>query len=223
MGIYKIQNRVSGKFYLGSAVNFYKRFYLHENRLRHGVHRNLHLQRAWDKHGPETFEFVVLERVPCRDELIDAEQRWLDAQRATEHGYNICKIAHSRLGVKARPETRARQSVSATGVRHTDEAKRRMSRSKTGVPKAPRTEQHRANNGASRKGIPLSPQAEEAKRVALRALHADPVRSAQRIAKVRATWVAKREKLRIETAEQALERVHGPGEERLYDHLLKAL
>ena len=48
-GVYQITNKVTGKFYIGSAVNFRKRWNTHKSCLRNNKHANKHLQRAWNK------------------------------------------------------------------------------------------------------------------------------------------------------------------------------
>lgn len=50
-GIYRIVNLANDKFYIGSAVNLERRWYMHRNRLNAGKHRNAHLQAAWSKYG----------------------------------------------------------------------------------------------------------------------------------------------------------------------------
>lgn len=150
-GIYKITNRVSGKFYIGSAVDFSKRFYMHKNQLNLKKHRNSHLQRAWNRDGADSFDFSVLLRVP-KDQLLTAEQKTLDETRATELGYNICQIATNRTGCKHSQETIAKMRLAQMGKRHSEESKAAMSSSKTGVPKPKRTPEHCANIGLAHKG-----------------------------------------------------------------------
>ena len=56
-GIYKIENRVNHKIYIGQSVDIYTRWYNHKHSLRNGIHYNKHLQKSWDKYGEENFEF----------------------------------------------------------------------------------------------------------------------------------------------------------------------
>jgi group I intron endonuclease len=167
-GIYRISNRENGKFYVGSAVNLEKRFYLHRNQLDLGKHRNSHLQRAWDKHGADAFDFTVLQYVEDKTQLVAIEQNWIDTLRATELGYNICKVANSRLGVKASDETKARMSAAMAGKTHTEETRKKMSAAKAGVPKPPRSAEHREKLGAVHRGKIVS----EETRAKLRAARA---------------------------------------------------
>ena len=49
-GIYKILNKINGKFYIGSAVNFKRRFARHKRLLNINCHPNEYLQNAWNKY-----------------------------------------------------------------------------------------------------------------------------------------------------------------------------
>lgn len=151
-GIYKITNIANGMFYIGSSVSLAKRIYIHRNQLNLGKHRNSHLQRAWDKYGESNFTFDVIERVTDKNCLLDVEQRWLDETKATEVGYNICKIAANRRGVKASEETKLRMAESQRGKRHTPATRALMSKKKRGMKKPERTPEHRERLGAAHRG-----------------------------------------------------------------------
>jgi group I intron endonuclease len=73
--IYKIVNTKSGKFYIGSTQNFDKRFAQHKSDLTKNRHHNIHLQRSWNKHGKDGFNFEVVEE--CENYL-KREQDILD-------------------------------------------------------------------------------------------------------------------------------------------------
>ena len=106
-GIYRILNTVTGKYYIGSANNFRKRYKKHINQLRNNKHHSIYLQRSFNKHGEDLFIFEVVETIP-KDELIDntylidVEQIWLDTYQPyrKENGYNICPTAGSCKGIK---------------------------------------------------------------------------------------------------------------------------
>jgi group I intron endonuclease len=95
---------------VGSAVKLGARWKLHRHHLKHGSHHSRHLQSSWDKHGPECFEFRVLEVVEVKANLIDREQHYFDTLRPE---YNIAPVAGSCLGVRATPEQRQRASERA--------------------------------------------------------------------------------------------------------------
>ncbi len=60
-GIYSITHIVSGKRYIGSSVNILRRWNAHRSALNRHICDNPHLQNSWDKYGPDSFEFEILE------------------------------------------------------------------------------------------------------------------------------------------------------------------
>jgi group I intron endonuclease len=105
-GIYQITNTINGKRYIGSSVDFQKRWTLHARRLDKNIHHCHHLQAAWNKYGADCFEFAIIERCE-KCELLTREQYYLDTLKPE---YNISPTAGSRLGVKERQETRDKKS-----------------------------------------------------------------------------------------------------------------
>lgn len=76
-GIYEIVNTISQKRYVGRAVCLWTRFKRHCNDLARNKHRNIHLQRAYNKNGPSSFEFR-LQKAASLDDLVAMEQFELD-------------------------------------------------------------------------------------------------------------------------------------------------
>jgi len=76
-GIYKITCDPTGKFYIGSAVSFKKRWCSHVSTAELGRHHNRHFQSAWTKHGKDAFRFEPL-LVCKKDDLLMYEQRAID-------------------------------------------------------------------------------------------------------------------------------------------------
>src|ERR1035437_397640 len=50
-GIYKIINKIDGKYYIGSSDHIKRRWYSHRTELRKNRHGNQYLQRARNKYG----------------------------------------------------------------------------------------------------------------------------------------------------------------------------
>ena len=82
-GIYKIENKINGKYYIGSSNNITGttgRWKEHINGLNANRHENDYLQKSWNKYGSSNFRFLILEQVPKVD-LLSVEQRYLDEAR----------------------------------------------------------------------------------------------------------------------------------------------
>ena len=89
-GIYKIINRINGKYYVGSSNNIIKRWNEHKLNLNCYRHTNNHLQSSWNKYGKNSFDFLILEKNVSNDKLLEVEQKYLDvAKNEIEKTYNI--------------------------------------------------------------------------------------------------------------------------------------
>lgn len=132
-GIYSITNLINDKKYIGSTINPCQRKENHFSRLRKNKHCNKILQRSWNKYGENNFLFEMVEKVDDKNDLIKLEQKYIDLLKPV---YNICKIAKSRLGVKASEETLAKMRKANLGKKLSEEHKRRLSeKMKSIIPK----------------------------------------------------------------------------------------
>ena len=149
--IYEIRNNKNGKIYIGSAQNLRNRWKRHRWELNKGQHHSSHLQRAWNKHGKENFTFIVLEEVARDEDLIPAEQKWLDQTRSydRENGYNTNPTAGSWLGAKHTDEAKKRMSAAHKGKVFPEEQRKKMSAAAKGRPKS---EEHRRKIGEANSG-----------------------------------------------------------------------
>lgn len=73
-GIYAIVCRQTGERYVGQSVNIRKRWVQHRSRLALGRASAQALQKAWDEHGPDGFDFVILEE--CHVDALDERERF---------------------------------------------------------------------------------------------------------------------------------------------------
>lgn len=87
--IYIIRNIVNGKFYIGSTKNFNQRTHRHKNDLRNNRHHSIYLQRSWNKHGEESFEFNIIMRKLTKDEAKKYEEYFIN--KYYENTYNVSK------------------------------------------------------------------------------------------------------------------------------------
>jgi group I intron endonuclease len=92
-GIYKIINKINGKYYVGSAKNIRSRWNGHRHLLNKNIHKNPHLQNSWNKYGIDNFEFIIIEEIEPRYLLIE-EQKYLDiAKTEQDKCYNKSFLA----------------------------------------------------------------------------------------------------------------------------------
>lgn len=103
-GIYQILNTVSGKVYVGSAVDLRERARIHSYYLAKRRHHCPGLQAAWNRYGPDALQMHVLELVDDPTTLIGREQFWMDALDVYMTGYNCAPTAGSQAGWKMTPE-----------------------------------------------------------------------------------------------------------------------
>lgn len=119
-GIYKIINKIDGKYYVGSSKNIYKRWRKHKSLLRHNKHINDYLQNAFNLHGEANFEFIIIEKCLVEN-LKDVEQKYLDIAKSTQNDnynlnfessggdhsiYSLDKIRLGRINFYKNPENR---------------------------------------------------------------------------------------------------------------------
>lgn len=105
-GIYKIINKVNGKYYIGSSKNICGkkgRWYKHKLLLNNNKHENQILQRAWNKYGGQNFEFVIIEKLPT-NLLLETEQKYLNICNKTI-SYNISYTAGSPMNGRLHSHT----------------------------------------------------------------------------------------------------------------------
>jgi group I intron endonuclease len=125
-GIYEIVNLANGHRYIGSAVDLKGRWRTHRANLNGNKHHNKHLQSAWNKYGPDRFEFRVIEHCFIFV-LIFREQHYIDTLKPQ---YNTARKAGSPLGIKHTAEELARMSASQKGLTRSPETRARIKASK---------------------------------------------------------------------------------------------
>lgn len=104
-GIYRITCVPTGRIYVGSAINLQNRRCTHFMRLRRNMHHNCIMQAAFNKYGEQSFIFEVLEIILIPEMLTAREQHWFKVLNPFgKKGFNLARIAGSRLGTKQSPE-----------------------------------------------------------------------------------------------------------------------
>jgi group I intron endonuclease len=107
-GLYRITNKVTGGFYIGSSYNVRRRWQCQRSHLNRGYHRNRHLQAAWTQHGEAAFECRVLAVLEVAD-LKETETRMLQQCVGQADCYNIGRF--STAAMKGRSWTPSPQEI----------------------------------------------------------------------------------------------------------------
>lgn len=120
IGIYGIKNKVNGKIYVGQSSNVKARLYNHKSALKHDMHMNDHLQKAWNKYGEFNFNFFIIEELDSIDKLNEKEIFWIDKYNANnrEYGYNRCEGGGGSRGYKHTEEALLKIKEASTGSNH---------------------------------------------------------------------------------------------------------
>lgn len=115
-GVYSIYNKVNGKtYYGGAAQSFAIRWNEHIGDLETNKHRNIHLQRAWNKYGSKAFTFVI-ELICGPDECVFHEQQYLNwFWDGDNECYNINPRADTILGMTLTEESVDKMATTQRG------------------------------------------------------------------------------------------------------------
>lgn len=157
-GIYAII-ATSGCVYVGSTINFKTRWRAHRGLLRRGIHKNPHLQAAYDKYGLDAFALVICEYIEDKEQLHIREQHWLDYHRMWTEVFNWGPVArHPRLGTHSSEETKRKLSEAwKTRPPCSDETRAKISAALKGYKRKPFSEEHRRKlSEAGKNRAPMS-------------------------------------------------------------------
>jgi group I intron endonuclease len=145
-GIYKIINKIDGKYYIGRTNHFHRRWRQHCNELNRGNHHNQHLQKAWNKYGQNNFEFVITDNIIDQKSQIFAEQQHInrfieDRKNGVDNCYNFSESSNGPMlfgnkngmyGKKHSDDTKKKISKINKGRVFSDETKRLWSEQRKG-------------------------------------------------------------------------------------------
>jgi group I intron endonuclease len=117
--IYKIYfKQKPDVIYIGSAIDFNLRKIRHKHLLKKGIHRNLYLQRLYNKYGHDNLVFQAIEEVANPEILIQKEQVYINLLNPQ---INILKIAGSALGYRHTEAAKIKIRSANTGRKMTKE------------------------------------------------------------------------------------------------------
>lgn len=90
--IYKIQNLVNKKIYIGQTTQKpWNRWNDHLKLLKKNIHYNIHLQNSYNKFGKSSFQFKVLNYATSKLSLDSLEIGYIKKYKSTDdnYGYNL--------------------------------------------------------------------------------------------------------------------------------------
>lgn len=140
-GIYNIINLINGKRYIGSAFNFNTRKNTHFRELLKNIHKNSHLQAAYNLYKKDNFVFEIIEECKLED-LDDRERYWIHFY-PPEELYNIC-YENPTNPTKGNGENAIKARI-------------KISNSRKGIKLPPFTEEHKRKIGDSKRGKKRKP------------------------------------------------------------------
>lgn len=125
-GIYKIVNTKNGKMYIGSSKNIKRRWGIHKSSLKNNRHHSVHLQRAWNKYGKESFVYEVIKEMSnaSETELFNEETNYITTLKPDYNvgcvggGDNLTNHPNRELIIK-----KITQSIHAKNARMTEQDK----------------------------------------------------------------------------------------------------
>lgn len=118
--VYKIQNKINKKIYIGQTYYLKRRFREHRKNWYH----NKHFKNAIDYYGINNFTFSILHEINLENKarlkkiLNHLETFWIAASQSylSEKGYNATWGGDGLVGMKFSEESRKKMSLSARGI-----------------------------------------------------------------------------------------------------------
>lgn len=182
MIIYKVQNRIDGKIYVGLTVGS-----LEKRIARHLVHGYNLFQRALRKYGIQSFDISIIDTANSKESLREKERYWISFHKCVApSGYNLTgggegfwgmseeskeKLRLSRTGIKQSPEWIANRAKSWIGRKHSEESRQKMRLAKLG---RKQSAEHASNGAISRIGLKRSEEAKANMSLVQRGRHCKP-------------------------------------------------
>lgn len=129
IGIYKIENLINHKVYIGQSIEIEKRWQKHLN-----AKDNFAIHKALQKYGKENFSFQIIEECDLLD-LDNKEQYWMNYYNSLiPNGYNMIQggsngagfakgkkvLQYTLDGIFVKEYNSANQASNQTGVCHSD-------------------------------------------------------------------------------------------------------
>jgi Straboviridae intron-associated endonuclease 1 len=141
-GIYKITNRLNGKFYIGKSINIKYRFKYHKCPMNFNKYPNSPLYKSAKKYGWDNFELSIIEDIDNIDLLNEREIFWISKLKPE---YNCTKGGEGTYGRIVTEEQRRKMSEKIKGRKYSQEHCDNIGKSKNGYRPTEKTLQLRAS------------------------------------------------------------------------------
>jgi group I intron endonuclease len=89
IGVYKISNSLSGRYYIGYSTNIGRRFTTHRRKLKQNCHDNIFLQRAYNLDGEDKFKYDIIHVCDTEVEAKEIELQYLTDLSIRDKLYNL--------------------------------------------------------------------------------------------------------------------------------------
>ena len=133
--VYKIENKLNGKSYIGITCDIKRRLRQHLWALRNNRHSNSKLQRAFNKYGENNFSMSVIEEIDCDfDYIARREIYFISVFDSCNNGYNLTYGGDGTDFRSVSDETKKKQSEAmlgnsySLGCTRAEETKEKMSK-----------------------------------------------------------------------------------------------
>lgn len=107
-GIYAIVNKCNNKIYIGQSKSVKQRIARHKSELKHNCHRNLYLQREYNKYGGDCFEFNILEF--CGENMLTPREKWYISKYQSNNYNNGFNMTDGGENTEWNDEARTKRS-----------------------------------------------------------------------------------------------------------------
>jgi group I intron endonuclease len=89
IGVYRISNKLSGRYYIGYSTNIDRRFCIHRSKLKQNCHDNIFLQRAYNLDGEDKFKYDIIHICDTEEEAKEIELQYLTDLSIRDKIYNL--------------------------------------------------------------------------------------------------------------------------------------
>lgn len=109
-GIYKIENRVNHKVYIGQSIDIETRWSAHRRCGKYHDKENYFLYQAINKYGIDSFDFTILEE--CNEcNLDEKEIYYIQKYDSYKHGYNMTLGGKGTVGGNINSRNKAPKNI----------------------------------------------------------------------------------------------------------------